>query len=135
MNAAVAIDPHAACRPCLPACEKVGLRRIRLTLAGQRLSACVGTFFAADKVLLGWAMHHVGPLECEFEIVYDDGRTLAGAYRFQRRRTTRPALMAFVRRTLRALCEGTGKAVPMRGLVEGPHSFLAHYETEDFTSA
>lgn len=135
MNSAVAIDLHAVHRTCDSAFEKVGLRRIRLTLARQCLSASVGTFFAADKVLLGWAMHHIGPLECEFEIVYDDGRTLAGEYRFQRRRTTRPALMAFVRKTLRGLCEGTGKFAPMRGLVEGPHSFLAHYETEDFTSA
>lgn len=135
MNTAIAIDLHTASRACEQDAEKVGLRRIRLTLARQCYSACVGTFFAADKVLLGWAMHHLGPLECEFEIVYDDGRTLCGEYRFQRRRTTRPALMAFVRRTLRALCEGKNGAVPMRGLVEGPHSFLAHYETEDFTSA
>ncbi|WP_322404650.1 hypothetical protein [Massilia luteola] len=135
MNSAVAIDPRAAHRTCDPVFEKVGLRCIRLKLARQCVSASVGTFFAADKVLLGWAMHHLEPLECEFEIVYDDGRTLAGEYRFQRRRTTRPALMAFVRRTLRGLCADTGKAAPMWGLIEGPHSFLAHYETEDFTSA
>lgn len=114
--------------------EKVSVRHIRLALAHHCISARVGTFFAADKVLLGWAMCNQGPLECEFEIVYDDGHTLAGEYRFQRRRTTRPALMAFVRKTLRALCEGTGKAAPVRGLVEGPQRFLAHYETEDFAS-
>ena len=134
MNSAIAIDPHAAVEACRLAAEKVGLRRIRLSLSRQCLSASVGTFFAADKVLLGWAMRNQGPLECEFEIVYDDGHTLAGEYRFQRRRTARPALMAFVRKTLRTLCEGTGKCAPVRGLVKGPHSFLAHYETEDFTS-
>jgi hypothetical protein len=101
-------------------------------MSGQCLRASVGSFFAADKVLLGWAMRNQGPLECEFEIVYDDGHTLAGEYRFQRRPTTRPALMAFVRKTLKALCEGTEKGAPMRGLVEGPHSFLAQYEIEDF---
>jgi hypothetical protein len=138
MNSAIAIaaaiDQQAASRSFHLGTEKVGLRRIRLSLSRQSLRASVGTFFAADKVLLGWAMRNQGPLECEFEIVYDDGHTLAGEYRFQRRPTTRPALMAFVRKTLRALCEGTGKGSPVRGLVEGPHSFLAHYETEDFTS-
>lgn len=134
MNSAIVIDPHPVSNTCHFEAEKVGLRRIRLSLARQCLSASVGTFFAADKVLLGWAMRNQGPLECEFEIVYDDGHTLAGEYRFQRRRTTRPALMAFVRKTLRTLCEGTGKAAPVRGLVEGPHRFLANYETEDFTS-
>jgi hypothetical protein len=134
MNSAIVIDPRLASNACHFAPEKVGLRRIRLCLSRQCLSASVGTFFAADKVLLGWAMRNQGPLECEFEIVYDDGHTLAGEYRFQRRRTTRPALMAFVRKTLRTLCEGTGKAAPVRGLVEGPHSFLANYETEDFTA-
>lgn len=134
MNSAIAIDPELASKAIHFAPEKVGLRRIRLSLSRQCLSASVGTFFAADKVLLGWAMRNQGPLECEFEIVYDDGHTLAGEYRFQRRRTTRPALMAFVRKTLRILCEGKGKAAPVRGLVEGPQRFLAHYETEDFTT-
>lgn len=134
MNSATVIDPRIASSAWPVASEKVGLRRIRLSLSRQCLSASVGTFFAADKVLLGWAMRNQGPLECEFEIVYDDGQTLSGEYRFQRRQTTRPALMAFVRKTLRTLCEGTGKAAAMRGLVEGPHSFLAHYETEDFTT-
>jgi hypothetical protein len=136
MNSAIAINmkTDAAGPLCHAAPEKVGLRRIRLSLARQCLRASVGTFFAADKVLLGWAMGNHGPLECEFEIVYDDGHTLAGAYRFQRRPTTRPALMVFVRKTLRNLCEGTGKGAPMRGLGDGPHSFLAHYETDDFTS-
>ena len=134
MNSAIVIDSDLASSACHLAPEKVGLRRVRLCLPGQCLSASVGTFFAADKVLLGWAMRHQEPLECEFEIIYDNGRTLSGVYRFQRRRTTRPALMAFVRTTLRTLCEGTGKAAPMRGLVDGPHSFLANYETDDFTA-
>jgi hypothetical protein len=138
MNSAIAIaaviEQHAASRGFPLETEKVGLRRIRLSLSRQCLRASVGTFFAADKVLLGWAIRNQGPLECEFEIVYNDGRTLAGEYRFQRRATTRPALMAFVRKTLRTLCEGAGKGTPVRGLVEGPHSFLAHYEIEDFAS-
>lgn len=77
MNTAIAIDLHTASRACEQDAEKVGLRRIRLTLARQCRSACVGTFFAADKVLLGWAMHHLGPLECEFEIVKTVARCAA----------------------------------------------------------
>lgn len=134
MNSPISIDPGVASRNCHAETEKVGLRRIRLFLSCQCLSASVGTFFAADKVLLAWAMRHQGPLECAFEIVYDDGHTVAGDYRFQRRSSPRPALMAFVRKTLAALCEGTGKTSAVRGLGDGADSFLAHYDTEDFIS-
>jgi len=134
MHAAFTTNQYPASQSCQMAAEKVGLRRIRLNLPHQCLRASVGNFFAADKVLLAWAGRHRGPLDCEFEIVYADGRTLAGDYRFERGAAARPALMAFVRKTLAALCEGSCKAAPVRGLDEGPHSFLAHYETEDFMS-
>ena len=75
---------------------KVSLRRIRLVLAHQRISASVGSFFAADRVLSAWAGRSEDALECEFEIVYDDGYTLAGEYRFRRKASTRPALMGFI---------------------------------------
>jgi hypothetical protein len=134
MHAAFTFDPSTASHNCLLAAEKVGLRRIRLNFPHQSLRASVGNFFAADKVLQTWAVRHRGPLECEFEIVYADGRTLAGDYRFERGAAARPALMAFVRKTLAALCDGADQAAPVRGLEEGPDSFLAHYETEDFMS-
>lgn len=134
MYAAFTADPCTASQSCHLAAEKVGLRRIRLHLRHESLRASVGNFFAADKVLQAWAGRHRGPLECEFEIVYADGRTLAGDYRFERGAATRPALMAFVRKTLAALCEGSCKDAPVRGLDDGPHTFLAHYETEDFIS-
>jgi hypothetical protein len=134
MHAVIATDSRSANATTPLPDEKVGLRRVRLVLSCQRLSASVGTFFAADKVLLGWATRHSGPLECAFEIVYDDGQILAGDYRFEHRATARPALMGYVRKALAALCDGSGKWTPVRGLNAGPHSFLAHYETEDFIS-
>lgn len=134
MNSFTATDARSLSRSRHIEAEKVGLRRIRLSLSCQSLSASVGTFFAADKVLLAWATRHQGPLECEFEIVYDDGQTIAGDYRFFQRPPARPALMVFVRKTLTSLCEGTGKAALVRGLVDGAQNFLAHYETEDFMS-
>lgn len=134
MNAAFAIDPPCTGRSSQFEDEKVGLSHIRLSLARHSLRASVGNFFAADKVLYRWATSTPAPLECEFEIVYDDGHTLAGAYRFQCKRAARPALMAFVRKTLEALCAGTGEETQVRGLTEGPQRFLAHYEIEDFTA-
>ena len=134
MYATFTADPCTASHSGHLAAEKVGLRRIRLNFPHQCLRASVGNFFAADKVLRTWAGRHRGPLECEFEIVYADGRTLAGDYRFERGVAAHPALMAYVRRTLAALCEDCGKAAPVQGLDEGPHTFLAHYETEDFMS-
>jgi hypothetical protein len=132
MNSATSVVPQPSGQPCHGVPEKVGLRRVRLSLSRQCLSASVGSFFAADKVLLDWATRHQGPLEFNFEIIYDDDRTLAGDYRFQHGTTTRPSLMGYVRKNLIALCEGKGKGTPVRGLVDGPQRFLAHYETDDF---
>lgn len=114
--------------------EKVGMHHIRLALPRECASARVATFFAADQVLRSWAARTQGTLECEFEIVYHDGQTLAGEYRQRIRTNSRPALTAFVRKTLRLLCEGNCREPPVRGLINGPHNFLAHYETEDFAS-
>ena len=136
---ATATDLYDATAFCPDAHEKVSVRHVRLFLPRQCSSARVGTFFAADQVLRSWAMGFREPLECEFEIVYDDGHTLAGQYRFQQKATRRPALMAFVRKTLNALCEGIASARTQdaSSLVMGPgdcpHSFLARYETDDFT--
>lgn len=113
--------------------EKVGVRRIRLTLPSQCLSAHVGTFFSADKMLLQWATRCGGALQCGFEIVYDDGHILAGEYAFRRSRAIRPALIAFLRRTVEAACNGSGDTSALRGLSDRPHSFLERYEIDDFT--
>lgn len=111
--------------------EKVSVRRIRLALPRQRTSASVGSFFAADRVLSAWAGRADGVLECEFEIVYDDGYTLAGEYRFRRKASTRPALMGFIRQAVKRLCEGSAKGPLVRGLSDCPEGFLAHYEIAD----
>lgn len=128
-------DPQRGPGPCQCAPEKVGVRRIRLALPRQCVTANVGSFFAADAVLLAWAARGQGVVDCEFEIVYEDGRTLAGEYHFRRKKRARPALMNFVRRTLQSLCDGGTGRMPVRGLVDGPGSFLAHYDTEDFALA
>jgi len=113
------------------ASEKVSLRRIRLVLARQRISASVGSFFAADKVLSAWAGRADGLLECEFEIVYDDGYTLAGEYQFRRTSNRRPALMGFIQRAARNHGAASSRDALVRGLSSCPHGFLAHYETTD----
>lgn len=130
-----ALATPAAARPLrgitAPDAEKVSLRRIRLALPRQHIIASVGSFFAADKVLSAWAGRADGMLECEFEIVYDDGHTLAGEYRFQRKAANRPALMGFIRQAARTLSEGCAGASLVRGLSGCPQGFLDHYETAD----
>ena len=119
-------------RACAVEPEKICVRHIRLALSRQHIRAIVGSFHAADQVLLLWAARSKGTLECEFEIVYDDGHTLAGAYRFQGKGRTRPALMGFVRKSIEDMCEGASKGVPVRGLCNGTQGFLTDYATDDF---
>lgn len=133
MHIAVAIEAQTERSRCHHAIEKVSVRHIRLLLPRQRVSAKVGTFFAADQVLLTWALRTAGVLECEFEIVYDDGQTLAGEYHFKRKAANRPALMGFIRKSIQALSEGGSTACALRGLSACPQRFLAQYETDDFT--
>ena len=112
--------------------EKIGLRRIRVAETHLRTTAVVGTFFAADKLLQGWVKAGQGELECEFEILYSDGRTISGAYRFRRKGRSRPALMGYVRASARAVCENTSCHCAITGLPNLPLAFLEHYETDDF---
>ena len=112
--------------------EKIGVRSIKVVYPRLRSTAVLGTFFAADQQLLAWANHFHGELECEFEIVYSDGRTLHGCYRFRPKGVTRPALMRFVRASAQALCEDASCACAVHGLALRPHAFLERYETDDF---
>lgn len=118
-------------RPALD--EKIGLQRIRVADTQLRTTAVVGTFFAADKLLQGWATASKGELECEFEIVYSDGRKISGAYRFRRKGRSRPALMGYVRDSARAVCEDGACHCAVAGLPNRPLAFLERYETDDFT--
>ncbi len=111
--------------------EKVSVRRIKVAHRHSRATAIAGSFFAIDKLLLEWAVRFNGVLDCEFEIIYHDGRTVSGAYRFCRKRANRPALMQFVRASAQALCDGAA----VSALVNPPFAFLEHYETEDFALA
>lgn len=112
--------------------EKIGVQRIRVAEAHLRSTAVVGTFFAADKLLQGWAKASEGDLECEFEIVYSDGRKISGAYRFLRKGRSRPALMGYVRASARAVCEDGASHCAIAGLPNRPLVFLERYETDDF---
>lgn len=112
--------------------EKIGLQRIRVAETHLRTTAVVGTFFAADKLLQGWAKAGTGELECEFEIVYSDGRKISGAYRFRRKGRARPALMGYVRASARAVCEDASCHCALAGLPNRPLAFLERYETADF---
>jgi hypothetical protein len=113
--------------------EKISLRRIRLVLRRQQITAIVGTFLAADKVLLSWAGRAEEAIECEFEIMYADGYTLTGEYRLRGKAIRRPTLMAFIRMAAQSLCEGSASGPLVRGLSDCPHRFLMHYEITDFT--
>ena len=119
-------------RVCTVEPEKICMRHIRLALSRQHISANVGSFHAADQVLLSWAERSKGTLECEFEIVYDDGQTVAGEYRFKSKGRARPALMGYVRKTIEEMCEGASKGVSVRGLSNGTQGFLADYAIDDF---
>jgi hypothetical protein len=121
--------------PCNQQDEKIAVRRIRIFNGIERTTAVVASFFAADRVLRDWLLVCRGKvLDCDFEIVYDDGVVLSGHYQCKRKGGCRPALMSFVCKHL----EASGKqgkpcaGFPLRGLTAVPSVFLARYETEDF---
>ena len=120
------------------ATEKIPVRRIRVMHAAERATAVAASFFTVDRVLEEWARRGGGRLDCDFEIVYEDGITLCGRYQFQRKRSCRrPALMSFVCQRIAASCEGTAdaEAPPLRGMPQGAQAFLQRYETNDFAPA
>ena len=131
MHSDISTEMASAGRPSHAEPDKVSMHFIRLALSRQRNSAKVGSFHAADQVLLSWAARSYGTLACEFEIVYDDGHTLAGEFRFQSKASRRPALMGFVRRAIKGMSEGSSKAPLVRGLCNDPQAFLADYATDD----
>jgi hypothetical protein len=120
--------------PCQPD-EKVSVRSIRVMHRRLRATAVVGSFFAVDKLLLEWSVRCNGVLDCEFEIMYQDGRTLRGNYRFRRKGASRPALMQFVRASVLAMCDNAERTCTVSGLAHRPRAFLERYETEDFALA
>lgn len=119
------------------AIEKIPVRRIRLMHAAQRATAVAACFFTVDRVLLEWSQLGDGVLDCDFEIVYEDGITLCGHFHFRRKGSRRPALMPFICKDIAARCGGARHAdgAALRGLTPGPHAFLQHYETNDFALA
>ena len=132
MNSRVNID-HSFCA----AHEKIGARCIRVRDGRMRSTAVIGSFFAADKLLLAWSICQHGVLACEFVITYVDGHTLSGVYEFRRKGASRPALMQHVRAAAEALCsrEGQGCTSAVHGFANRPAAFLERYETEDFAAA
>ena len=114
--------------------EKIGVRSIRVIERKLGSTAIVGTFFSAERMLLGWSNQCKGVLDCEFEILYHDGYRISGAYRFRCRNGRRPGLMQFVRTTAAGLDHGAGCHGRVDGLAQRPAAFLAAYETDDFAS-
>ena len=115
--------------------EKIPVRRIRVVHAAERATAIAASFFTVDRVLNDWAQRGGGMLDCDFEIVYEDGITLSGHYQFRRKGSRRrPALMPFICKRIAASCEGAADAggAPLRGMPQGPRAFLQRYETDDF---
>lgn len=124
---------HAAARP-EPGTsleqEKVGVRSIRMRELRRHARAVLGSFFAADRLLLEWSKQSGGVLECEFEIIYSDGYRLVGDYRFKRKGPSRPALTNFVRACAARGCrEHDAGAAPDEAM--SAHWFLDRYETAD----
>lgn len=118
--------------------EKIPVCRIRVVHSAERATAVAASFFAVDRVLHEWAQRAGGRLDCDFEIVYEDGITLCGHYQFRRKgRCRRPALMPFICRRIAASCTGAADAdaPPLRGMPQGPRAFLQRYETHDFAPA
>lgn len=128
-SAAVAVHAMAGAQAMRrPGSERVGLRCIRIYQPQLRSTLVAGSFFMVDKQLLEWTVRLQGLLECEFQIFYNDGRTVSGTYRFVRRGTRRPALMLHVRAALDGTRDEAQCAMPGAG----GGSFLEYYDTEDF---
>lgn len=109
--------------------EKVGLRLIRVRQPGKPLQAVLRSFFAADRILLAWACQSNGRLECEFEIVYDDGYRVEGNYLFIRKGETRPGLSRQVRAKARDFSQCTNAEID--SALSVGYAFLERYETDD----
>lgn len=115
--------------------EKIAVRRIRIINCIEHTTAVLASFFTVDRVLYDWLRGAGGKvLDCDFEIVYDDGVVLSGHYHFRRKGARRPALMTFVCKHLSATADQAKPVTgfPLRGLTAMPGVFLDRYETEDF---
>ncbi len=69
--------------------------------------------------------------DCEFEIVYNDGFRICGAYRFQCKGKSRPQLMRYVCENAHAI-DGGAEPSLRHGLGARPFDFTDYYETDDF---
>ena len=83
------------------AIEKIGLRRIKLMRSENCATAVVGSFVAADKLLLSWYNSSIGRFKCEFEVEYIDEHVLKGEYRALRRRSECVSLSLYIRSAFR----------------------------------
>jgi hypothetical protein len=121
-----------ACRTLAPlfADEKIGVHSIRVMERCLGATAIVGTFFAAERTLHGWSHRREGVLRCDFEILYNDGCKISGAYHFTCKAGRRPALMESVRATARG--EQGCCRFSLSGMARSPGAFLDNYETADF---
>jgi len=114
--------------------EKVGIAKIRIHQERAHVTAVLGSFVSADKLLRSWATGPQDYFECDFEIEYLDGYRVSGRYPMWQKCTTRQSLGAYVRRTIEQLdADRLRFAMADSGLPRRePRRFLDRYEVEDF---
>lgn len=94
--------------------EKIGITRIILRQPKYSVLAVLSSFFEANRTLAAWLERYDTSCFCEFEILYEDGARLTGAYDPRRRGRGLPSLNSFILR-----CNLVNK------------SFLSQYEFSD----
>jgi hypothetical protein len=94
--------------------EKIGITRIILRQPKHSVLAVLSSFFEANRTLAAWLERYDASCFCEFEIQYQDGARLTGAYDPRRRGRGLPSLNSFILR-----CNLVNK------------SFLSQYEFSD----
>src|SRR5437762_159350 len=75
--------------------EKVGIAKIRIHQERAHVTAVLGSFVSADKLLRSWATGPQDYFECDFEIEYLDGYRVSGRYPMWQKCTTRQSLGAY----------------------------------------
>jgi len=82
--------------------EKIGIGRIKLRQPRHGVSAVVGGFFEAERLLVDWKCAAHEPTDCEFVIAFTDGAMLRGVLRLWSKQRARPALWTTIHKMLRA---------------------------------
>jgi hypothetical protein len=117
--------------------EKIGIAKIRLRQSQLHLSAVLAGFFEVDRLLTIWSTKASVPVECEFEVIFTDGKFIKGTYELGRSATRRPSLCGFIRTCLlMAPSQNSVNCKHVKNTIVGEWgeildgSILEHYEIE-----